>query len=52
MGRPANLGAFPLTAASLDACLIATLSPGSYSVQVTGKGDATGEALIELYELP
>jgi sugar lactone lactonase YvrE len=46
------VGAFPLTAASLDACLIATLSPGSYSVQVTGKGDATGEALIELYELP
>ncbi|MSU50665.1 MAG: hypothetical protein EXS37_16525 [Opitutus sp.] len=46
-------GAFPLAAAdSKDAALLVTLQPGNYSAQVSGVGDTTGEALIEIYEVP
>lgn len=45
-------GAFPLASAdSMDAAVLVTLSPGSYSVQVSGVGDTTGEALVEIYEV-
>jgi hypothetical protein len=37
---------------SADAALVATLQPGSYTVQVSGVNAATGVALVELYELP
>jgi uncharacterized delta-60 repeat protein len=55
-----TVGAFPLPAevfrdqtnSSKDAALLISLSPGSYTVQVTGKAGATGEALVELYEIP
>lgn len=47
------LGAFPLAAAdSKDAAVLITLSPGSYTAQVSGVGNATGEALVEIYEAP
>jgi len=45
-------GAFPLSANSLDAALVTTLSPGSYTVHLSGAGSASGIALIEAYEVP
>ncbi|HEY0944528.1 MAG TPA: immunoglobulin domain-containing protein [Opitutaceae bacterium] len=44
--------AFPLPDASTDAALIVELPVGIYTVVLTGKGDETGEALIEVYEIP
>jgi hypothetical protein len=46
------VGAFQLIAGSRDAALLTTLSPGSYTVQVRGSDGGTGEALIEIYEVP
>lgn len=47
------VGAFGLTDnASKDAVLLVTLDPGIYSAKVTGVGDASGIALIEVYEVP
>lgn len=46
----AAVGAFPLRAGSRDAALLLDLTPGSYTVQVSGVGDATGVALVEVYE--
>lgn len=45
-----QVGAF--TMANADAALIVTLAPGNYTAQVTGANNATGVALIEVYELP
>jgi hypothetical protein len=47
-----RVGAFSLPSGSRDAALVVTLSPGQYTVQVSGVGDVTGTALVELYELP
>ncbi len=47
-----RVGAFDLPADSKDAALIATLAPGSYTVQVAGAGGAGGIALVEIYEVP
>jgi hypothetical protein len=47
-----TVGAFPIAdEASNDAILLITLSPGSYTVQVSG-GKAAGNALVEVYEVP
>ncbi len=48
----ATVGAFPLDTGSRDAALLTTLAPGSYTVQVSGVNNGTGEALIEIYEVP
>jgi hypothetical protein len=49
----ASVGAFAIpNPASRDAVLVATLPPGSYTVQVSGANGGTGVALVELYELP
>ncbi len=49
----ANVGAFALGAGSRDAALVITLQAGkAYTVQVSGVGNTTGEALIEIYALP
>jgi hypothetical protein len=32
--------------------MIVTLAPGAYTAQVSGIGDTTGLALVEVYELP
>jgi L-ascorbate metabolism protein UlaG (beta-lactamase superfamily) len=46
-------GAFDLPdVSSRDAALVATVPAGAYTAQVSGVGSATGEALIEIYELP
>ncbi len=48
-----SVGAFALTAGSKDAAFIATVTAGTgYTVKVSGVGGLTGEALVELYELP
>ena len=47
------VGAFQLAGAtSRDAALLVTLAPGNYTVQVTGVGNTTGVALVEVYEAP
>jgi sugar lactone lactonase YvrE len=48
----ARVGAFALPAASNDAALLVTLAPGSYTVLVSGVANATGTALVEIYEVP
>ncbi len=46
-------GAFQLNSpTSKDAALVVTLQPGVYSAIVAGSNGGTGEALLELYELP
>jgi hypothetical protein len=51
-GTFSAVGAFPLTAGSRDAALLLTLNAGaSYTVQVAGVSNATGEALVEVYEV-
>ena len=48
----AQIGAFPLTPASRDAALLVTLPAGStYTIQVSGVSNTTGEALVEVYEV-
>jgi hypothetical protein len=47
-----TVGAFQLDANSRDAALLTTLQPGTYTVQVRGANNGTGEALIEIYEVP
>jgi hypothetical protein len=49
----ASVGAFDLPdPASRDAALVVTVPAGAFTAQVSGVGGATGEALIEIYELP
>ncbi len=49
----AGCGAFALTgAASRDAALRVTLAPGTYTARVSGVGNTTGIALLEIYETP
>jgi kumamolisin len=47
----AKAGAFALTAGSADSAMVLTLPVGSYTLQVSGAGTATGVALAEVYEL-
>lgn len=48
-----QVAAFALTAGSKDAAVAVTLPAGaSYTAVVSGVNGATGEAMIELYELP
>ncbi len=44
-------GAFSLSMGSADAALLITLSPGAYTVQVTGKDGASGIVLAEIYDV-
>ncbi len=48
----AAVGAFALPDGSRDAALLATLQPGNYTVQVSGVGETTGTAVVEIYEVP
>ncbi len=45
-------GAFALAANSEDAALLITLPPGAYTVEVRGKGESEGVALLEIYDVP
>jgi hypothetical protein len=46
------VGAFDLPPGSLDAALVTSQSPGAFTVQVRGANGGTGEAIVEIYELP
>ncbi len=46
----ARVGAFALPGNSTDAALLVQLPPGSYTARVTGAGDTTGTALVEVYD--
>lgn len=48
----AAAGAFALSAETRDAALLVSLEPGSYTVQLVGRPDTAGPALIELYAVP
>ena len=48
----AAVGAFALAPGSRDAVLSAPMANGAYSVQVAGKNNATGVALLEVYAQP
>ena len=45
-----RLRTFPLPANSRDAVVLATLNPGSYTVQARGAGNTTGVAIVEVYD--
>lgn len=47
----AQVGAFALDATSADTALVATLSPGAYTAQVSGANGSTGVVLAEVYEV-
>jgi hypothetical protein len=47
-----NVGAFGWTTGSKDAALLVTLDPGAYTAIAKGAGGGTGNALIEVYEVP
>lgn len=48
----AQAGAFALASGSKDAAVVVTLSAGaSYTAVVSGVDGATGEALVEIYDL-
>jgi hypothetical protein len=47
----ARVGAFALGTASRDAAFLINLLPGGYTVQVKGKGNTTGIAMVEVYEV-
>jgi hypothetical protein len=44
-------GAFAFADGSLDAALLVTLTPGAYTAVVTGVGEASGLALVEVYDV-
>ncbi|MBL9190368.1 MAG: PQQ-binding-like beta-propeller repeat protein [Opitutaceae bacterium] len=44
--------AFPLLESSADCAMVVTVEPGNYTIQVSGVGNTTGEALVEIYHLP
>jgi hypothetical protein len=46
-----RVGAFALAAGSRDSALLATLPAGGYTVLVSGVGNTTGEAIVEVYEV-
>jgi hypothetical protein len=48
----ARAGAFALESNSKDSVIVAELAPGSYTAIVSGADGGTGEALLEVYEVP
>ncbi len=46
-----QVGAFSLSADSKDAALLIALPPGNYTAQVSGVGETTGVALVEVYDV-
>ncbi|QYM77870.1 immunoglobulin domain-containing protein [Horticoccus luteus] len=50
-GISATLGAFPLNPASNDAAILVTVEAGkTYTAQISGVNNGTGEALVEVYD--
>ena len=47
---PQNNAPLPLNANSKDAALVLQLSPGTYTVQISGAGNTAGTVLVEIYD--
>ncbi len=47
-----RVGAFKLAEGSRDSAMLVSLSPGAYTVQVSGANGTNGVALVEVYEVP
>jgi Immunoglobulin I-set domain len=47
-----TLGGFEFVSGAKDAALLLSLPAGGYTVQVSGINNGTGEAIIEVYEVP
>jgi hypothetical protein len=47
----AQVFAFPLPPGSLDAVVLISLEPGAYTVVVSGVGNTSGVALVEVYQV-
>jgi uncharacterized repeat protein (TIGR03806 family) len=47
-----RVGAFKLAEGSSDSAILVSLSPGAYTVQVSGAAGTSGVALVEVYEVP
>jgi outer membrane protein assembly factor BamB/subtilisin family serine protease len=45
-------GAFALPSGSADAAMLATLAPGSYTLQLSGRNGTSGIGLVEVYLVP
>ena len=50
--RRAPVGAVGLPSGSSDAAVLVWLPPGAYTVTVSGVGNTTGTALVEIYDAP
>jgi uncharacterized repeat protein (TIGR03806 family) len=48
----ARVGAFALVEGSRDSAMLVSLSPGPYTVQLSGANGTSGVALVEVYEVP
>ena len=48
----AKVGAFALSSAELDSSILISLPAGGYTAQISGFDNATGVALVEIYEVP
>ena len=46
-----EVGGFTLTEGADDATIVAVLTPGAYTAIVSGVDGATGNAIVEIYEL-
>jgi len=46
-----NVGAFAFVSGSADCALLVSLPPGAYTATVTGVKGATGNALVEVYDV-
>ncbi len=47
-----RVGAFRLSGGGRDAALLALISPGAYTMRVTGANGTAGTVLVEVYEVP
>lgn len=47
-----SVGAFDFSPGGRDAALVITLPPGNYTAQISGVGGTTGDAIVEVYEVP
>ena len=46
------VGAFPLPGNAGDAAMVITLGPGAYTGVITSSNGSSGNAMLEVYELP
>lgn len=51
-GAAASVSAFALVEGRADSAMLFEAQPGLYTLQITGVGNTTGEALVEIYVLP